>query len=156
MLKTLMRRGGIALVVLVIPLLLIQAVPYGRDHSNPQLRQEPAWDSPETRALAVRACYACHSSETNWPWYSNIAPVSWLVQRDVDTGRDELNFSEWNGPQDDLGDLAEVVDEGEMPPKLYRWLKSEARLSSAEREALSRGFEAMFGRGKADEKKDER
>ncbi len=75
--------------------LLIQAVPYGRNHANSPNRTEPTWDSPTTRQLAVRACYDCHSNETIWPWYSNVAPVSWLVQRDVEEGRDEVNFSEW-------------------------------------------------------------
>jgi hypothetical protein len=62
---------------------LIQAVPYGRAHSNPPVVSEPAWDSPRARELAVRACFDCHSNETVWPWYSNIAPVSWLIQSDV-------------------------------------------------------------------------
>jgi hypothetical protein len=74
----------------------IQAVPYGRSHGNPPTTAEPRWDSPLTRELAARACFDCHSNLTSWPWYSNIAPVSWLIQRDVDGGRGSLNFSEWN------------------------------------------------------------
>ena len=62
---------------------LIQIVPYGHDHANPTVRQEPAWDSPATRAMTVRACYDCHSNQTTWPWYAHVAPVSWLLQRDV-------------------------------------------------------------------------
>jgi Haem-binding domain len=76
---------------------------------------EPAWDSPKTRALAVTACFDCHSNETAWPWYTNVAPMSWLTQRDVDEGRDALNFSEWDRPQD-AEDVSEVIREGEMPP----------------------------------------
>jgi hypothetical protein len=53
---------------------LIQVVPYGRSHTNPPVQSEPKWDSPQTRALAVRACYDCHSNETTWPWYTNVAP----------------------------------------------------------------------------------
>jgi mono/diheme cytochrome c family protein len=68
----------------------IQLVPYGRDHINPQVTQESRWDSARTRALAARACFDCHSNETVWPWYSNVAPVSWLIQRDVDEGRRAL------------------------------------------------------------------
>ncbi len=82
--------------VLVVGLIAIQLVPYGRNHTNPPVQSEPNWDSPETRALAERACFECHSNETAWPWYSNIAPVSWLVQHDVDEGREKLNFSEWS------------------------------------------------------------
>jgi mono/diheme cytochrome c family protein len=65
-----------------------QLVPYGRDHDNPPVAAEPTWDTPTTRELARRACFDCHSNETQWPWYSNIAPLSWLIQRDVEEGRD--------------------------------------------------------------------
>lgn len=82
---------GLVLAVGIL-LVAIQAVPYGRSHTNPPVHGEPAWDSPRTRELAVRACYACHSNETTWPWCSNLAPISWLVQYDVDQGRAELNF----------------------------------------------------------------
>ncbi|MEZ4770229.1 MAG: heme-binding domain-containing protein [Caldilineales bacterium] len=85
-----MSKKRIALYVilaLVAVFLLIQLVPYGRDHTNPPVVQEPVWDSPQTEALARAACYDCHSNEVVWPWYSNIAPISWLVQRDVDEGR---------------------------------------------------------------------
>ena len=87
--------GLIGLIVIIGLFVLIQVVPYGRNHANPPVLNEPRWDSPKTRQLAVRACYDCHSNETIWPWYSNVAPVSWLVQKDVDQGRDEINFSEW-------------------------------------------------------------
>ena len=71
------RRLGLAAGTAVIALLLlIQLVPYGRNHANPPVRQEPAWDSPQTRELAVRACYDCHSNQTAWPWYTNVAPIS--------------------------------------------------------------------------------
>ncbi len=124
---------------------LIQAVPYGRDHSNPPVTQEPAWDSAQTRALASRACFDCHSNETKWRWYSNIAPASWLVQRDVDGGRSQFNFSEWNKPQDvDSGDLADSIQGGSMPPWFYILLHSNAKLSPAEKKALIRGLNATI------------
>ena len=149
-LKAVLRWGGIGLGVLVFLFAVIQIVPYGRDHGNPPVRQEPAWDSPATRALAVDACFDCHSNQTSWPWYSNIAPVSWLIQRDVDSGRPALNFSEWDLEQEG-GDAAEKVQEKEMPPAWYGWLHPKARLSSDERQALIRGFEAMFGPGEGGE-----
>ena len=65
----------------MVILFLIQAVPYGRDHINPPLNAEPAWDNPRTQELTVRACFDCHSNETVWPWYSYIAPISWLIER---------------------------------------------------------------------------
>jgi mono/diheme cytochrome c family protein len=125
-------------------LLLSQAVPYGREHSNPPVIEEPAWDSSETRALAVKACFDCHSNETVWPWYSNVAPLSWLVQRDVDEGRETLNFSEWNRPQE--GDeSAETVREGSMPPGQYLITHPDARLTDSQLEALATGLTATFG-----------
>jgi len=148
-LKAVLRWGGIGVGVLVLLFAIIQVVPYGRDHSNPAVRQEPAWDSPETRALAVDACFDCHSNQTSWPWYSNVAPVSWLVQRDVDNGRDALNFSEWDREQESE-DAAEAVQEGRMPPDYYGWLHPKARLSSSERQALIRGLQAMFGAGEGE------
>ena len=71
---------------------LIQLVPYGRNHQNPPVVQEPTWADADTRVIAQRACFDCHSNETMWPWYTNIAPFSWLVQRDVEEGRSKLNF----------------------------------------------------------------
>jgi len=139
-------RCAVSLVVLFIA---IQFVPYGRDHSNPPVIAEPVWDSPRTRELAVRACFDCHSNETNWAWYSNVAPVSWLVQDHVDEGRDELNFSEWHLGQE--GDeAAETVRDGSMPTRDYLWIHPDARLSDKELEALNAGFIATLGDGDDD------
>ena len=121
--------------------LAIQLVPYGRVHTNPPVRREPQWNTPQTRQLAARACFDCHSNETIWPWYSSIAPMSWLVQRDVDQGRRKLNYSEWERSQEEAGESAKTVRKGEMPPWYYPW----ANLSTAEREALIRGLQATFG-----------
>ena len=135
------KRGLLGLLAL---LLLIQLVPYGRDHSNPAVVAEPAWDSARTRDLAVRACFDCHSNEVVWPWYSNVAPISWLIQHDVDEGRDELNFSEWHAGQEGH-EAAETVREREMPPRQYLWTHPAARLSDTERAALNAGLIATFG-----------
>ena len=141
-----MRRTILWVIVGIVGLLLvIQLVPYGRAHTNPPVTMEPAWDSPQTRELAVRACYDCHSNETAWPWYTSVAPVSWLAQRDVNVGRDVLNFSEWDKPQQKAEDAAEAVREGEMPPIYYTPLHSTARLSDQEKQALIAGLEATIG-----------
>jgi mono/diheme cytochrome c family protein len=124
--------------------LVIQVVPYGRDHTNPPTPSEPAWDSARTRALAVAACFDCHSNETEWPWYTNLAPFSWLTQRDVDEGRDTLNFSQWDRPQREADEIPEAIREGEMPPWYYAVLHSGARLSDAETQQLIDGLEATF------------
>src|SRR5689334_1138005 len=123
----------------------IQIVPYGREHTNPAVVVEPAWDRPATRALAVRACFDCHSNETRWPWYSHVAPTSWLVQNHVDEGRSALNFSEWQRPHDEAGEAAEAVLEGEMPPRSYTLLHPTAALSPEERRALAAGLSASIG-----------
>lgn len=144
-------RIGIALLVLF---LLIQLVPYGRNHTNPPVIQEPNWDSTQTRDLAARACFDCHSNETKWLWYHNIAPISWGVQHDVDEGREYLNFSEWNREQEELDEIPEVIREGEMPLKQYLLAHPEARLSDAEREQLIQGLVAtlnLSGEGGGDE-----
>jgi hypothetical protein len=126
-------------------LVAIQLVPYGRDHINPPVTGEPAWDSPQTRALAKQACFDCHSNETEWPAYASIAPVSWLVQRDVNEGRAVLNFSEWTRPQDDAKEAAEEVREGEMPPAAYTLVHAHARLNPADRDRLAQGLANTLG-----------
>ena len=123
----------------------IQLVPFGHTHTNPPQTQEPAWDSPQTRDFVRRACFDCHSNATTWPWYSNIAPVSWLVQNDVDGGRQHLNFTEWNLPQRHAKDIVEKIKSGEMPPKVYLPMHPAARLTDAEKQALIAGAEKTFG-----------
>jgi hypothetical protein len=134
--------GGVLLAVLGV----MQLVPKGRNHTNPPVTQEPAWPSPEVRALAVRACFDCHSNETKWPWYASVAPASWLVEHHVEEGRGELNFSEFDKPQRHAKDAAEEVREGEMPMAGYVALHGEAKLSEAEKQRLVEAFAAMFPR----------
>lgn len=133
-----------SLIALAVVFVVIQVVPYGRDHTNPEVVAEPAWDSQATRDLAVRACYDCHSNETEWRWYTSVAPVSWLTQRDVDEGRQILNFSEWSGSTRRSQEAVETVLEGEMPPIYYLPTHSDARLSDAEKQALADGLRATL------------
>jgi len=120
--------------------LLIQLIPYGKNHQNPPVLQEPPWNVPETRELAKRACFDCHSNDTIWPWYSNIAPVSWLVQWDVDKGRNHLNFSDISQFEEEGDHVGESVLEGEMPPGQYRFIHPEAQLSENESVQLAHGL----------------
>ncbi len=136
-----LKRAGLAVCGLFV---LIQLVPYGRDHANPPVGQEPAWNTPETRPIAVRACFDCHSNETRWPWYSSVAPVSWLTYSDVTDGRHELNFSDWSRVHKDADDAAEEVLSGGMPPWYYLPMHSQARLTPEERQTLARGLSAML------------
>jgi Haem-binding domain len=137
------------LAALVVVFVGIQFVPYGRNHTNPPVAQEPPWNSPRTRELAVRACFDCHTNGTDWPWYSNVAPMSWLLQYDVDEGRRELNYSRWDRPQSEARDSANTVRDGSMPPSLYALVHPAARLSPSERQELTQGLQATFGAGGA-------
>lgn len=135
-----------ASLVIFIVLVVIQFIPYGREHLNPEVRSEPQWDSPQTKALFKRACMDCHSNETVWPWYSHVAPVSWSVQHHVDEGREHFNVSMWGVQEENEGDeAAEELREGEMPLFGYLMAHPEARLSDDEREKLIRGLVATFG-----------
>lgn len=147
-LRTLAINAGLVLIVSA----LIQLVPVRRE--NPPVVREPVWDASETRDLAVRTCYDCHSNETRWPTYSAIAPVRWVIWYDVIEGREALNFSEWDRHvRDDFVDpddpfppptLSERIEDeiraGTMPPGSYRLLNPDARLSDSEREALIAGL----------------
>jgi hypothetical protein len=134
--------SGSALIAIA---LAIQLVPYGRDHVNPPPRREPAWDSASTRDLAKRACFDCHSNETEWPPYAKFAPASWLVQHDVAEGRAVLNFSEWHRAQRGATDASEEVRHREMPPVAYRLMHPHARLSVGDIERLASGLAMTMG-----------
>lgn len=137
------RRWLVLTLVTVAALFLVaQVLPIGPGADNPPVTGEPEWDSPRTRELVARACFDCHSNETEWPWYQRIAPASWLVEHDVAEAREHLNFSEWDRPQDHADDAAEEVEDGDMPLRRYLIVHPEARLSAAEREELARGLRA--------------
>jgi len=140
--KTWPGRIGIAIVVLLVLFVLIQLIPV--DKTNPAVVKEPQWDTPRTRELAKAACFDCHSNETVWPWYSKIAPSSWLLYRDVHEGRDTLNFSDWTG-RAEMGDITEVIDGGEMPPWYYTIMHSNAKLSDIEKQELITGLVVTLG-----------
>ena len=133
---------GIFLALAMLFFGLIQLVPYGRNHTDPGIVQEPAWNDPQTRDLAARACFDCHSSQTNWPWYTNIAPISWLTQHDVDEGRRRLNFSDWNPNSRTVRSISRAISEGNMPPSYYRMIHPSAQLSDAEKQLLIQGLHA--------------
>jgi len=120
----------------IILLGLIQLVPFGHDHSNPATVAEPQWSSPEARALAKEHCFQCHSNETEWPWYSNIAPASWLIQFDVNEGRDKFNFSDWNANSGELDEMVETIQEGEMPPIQYWMFHPNSHLNDQQKQDL--------------------
>ena len=131
-----------AVVILVAALVLIQFVPVER--TNPSGAGGGEAPAPaEVRAILKRACYDCHSNETTWPWYSRVAPFSFLLARDVREGRREVNFSTFASDpvkrrQRKWMEIPEQVEKGEMPPWFYTAVHPEARLSDADRAALVR------------------
>jgi len=131
----------------ILVFLLLQAVPYGRDHANPPVADTPVWDSPRTEALARGACFDCHSNESRWPWYASVAPASWRIQSHVDGGRRELNFSDLGRSGEEAGEAAEMVLSGEMPPWDYALMHPEAQLTPELRRELAAGLRSTFGPG---------
>ena len=124
----------------------IQFVPYGKDHTNPKVLAEPKWDSPKTRELFMKACIDCHSNETKWPAYSNIAPLSWGVYYHVMEGREHFNVSAWGHQKKNDGDeAAEELEEGEMPLASYLLAHPEAKLTERETKELLEGLKKTFG-----------
>jgi len=97
--------------------------------------------STEVAADIKSACYDCHSNETVYPWYTNIAPVSWWIKDHINEGRDELNFSEWGNftfkrKNHKLKKIVEEVNDGDMPLETYTWIHSKSRLSKEQRQNL--------------------
>jgi cytochrome c551/c552 len=131
-----------SVVAIVVIALLIQLVPL--DRSNPTPTREVAWNSEETRALARGACFDCHSDETVWPWYSRVAPVSFILVDHVHEGRAQLNFSEWEGPNADFEEVSEQMREGAMPPWDYLIMHPNAKLHAAGQDQLLAGLQATF------------
>lgn len=157
-----MKRGARIAIVLAGAVLaalgVMQLMPVAR--TNPPIVSDTASAGtgdivapPEIKATLRRACYDCHSNETHWPWYSAIAPVSWIVARDVDLGRKEIDFSEWQNyyprtRQHKLEWMGRALNEEVMPPWPYRLMHPGARLSNEERTALEQWIEAEVERTK--------
>ena len=126
------------LIILVAFVLVSQVIPI--ELSNPPVTAELTAPD-ELMTIFKRSCYDCHSNESIWPWYSHIAPVSWLVAFDVSEGRGHLNFSTW-GDYDGEKQLKlkkktwKAVDEGEMPPLWYYPAHLDARLSEQDKKVI--------------------
>ncbi len=130
--------------ILVVVICLVFPV----ERSNPPITgdlEAPA----EVHAILKRSCYDCHSNETFWPWYSYVAPVSWLLAYDVKEGRKELNFSIWKTmeakrQEKKLRECRDQIEEGEMPLGIYLWMHSEATLSEQDHNTLNNWFREML------------
>lgn len=149
------RRFAIIIGVLVvgfIGLQIVAALNPNWARTNPEVTYTVAWDSERTEDLVRRACFDCHSNETVWPWYSQIAPMSILVARDVAKGRGDLNFS--TNHNIELDEMIEQIESGAMPLPIYLPLHPEANLSDEEKTDLINGLRATFG-GEQGESEDE-
>lgn len=110
------------------------------DRSNPPVRAE-VQAPPAVQSILKRSCYDCHSHQTRWPWYSYVAPVSWLVAHDVHGGRGDLNLSDW--PRLDfeaqdlqLADIRRQIEKKKMPLGIYLLMHRDAKLSDADRATI--------------------
>ena len=108
--------------------------------TNPPVTAEPAWDSPQTRVLAQRACFDCHSNETSWPWYDRMPIGSWIAVFDTVRGRRALNFSEWHAGER-TREIAESIQGGSMPPAIYTLMHPTAILNDQEKQQLIQGLQ---------------
>ena len=130
---------------LVAILILIQIIPANR--TNPPVNPSRSLEAhvevpPEVQAILKRSCYDCHSSATVWPWYTHVAPVSWYVIHDVNTGRSHVNFQDWEAQvneqegKEHLGLTCKLVREGKMPPADYRAMHKGTDVSPEETNAV--------------------
>jgi hypothetical protein len=113
----------------------MQFVPIDRTNPPAGVRQTAP---PQVQAILERSCYDCHSNQTVWPWYSHVAPASWLIARDVHEGREHLNFTAWNRMNPEhLGhvwdEMREQITSGDMPLNYYLPLHPKARLSDEDK-----------------------
>jgi Haem-binding domain len=132
-----MKRIVIISIALII---LIQLIPIDRNNPTTDESSEIKLDG-EVKMIIQTACYDCHSNNTKWPWYSYVAPVSWLIANDVSDGRDEINFSLWNTYSQKRIDrkfreIAEQIEKEEMPLPIYLLMHSEANLDKSQRKVL--------------------
>jgi len=134
---------GIAAITIVV--IAIQFIPSSLPHINPPVTGEPKWNSPETRATFFKACADCHSNETVFPWYSNVAPISWLVENDIREGRNHFNISEWDKRTANGDEAAEEVQRGSMPSGLYLLMHADANLNAVDKKRFAEGLTATFG-----------
>lgn len=138
--------------ILAVVLVLIQFYPTDKpltyaNNPNDLLQNNQVPDN--ISSILKSACYDCHSYETKYPWYASITPLKWLIYSDINKGREELNFSNWNTinkeeKADILDDISTVLLEEEMPLKKYTYFHSEAKLSLEDREEISNWAELIL------------
>ena len=142
-----LKRAGVAIAAVLV---IAQLMPVDRRNppSNVSMAIEVSEKLPPEVAGVLRgSCANCHSNRTEWPWYSYVAPVSWVVAHDVKQGRRKLNLSEWGGypaekREQKLEEICEQVTNGDMPDPKYLWLHRSARPTAAQRETVCQWTES--------------
>lgn len=135
-----MSKAGAGLLAVIVVVVAVQFVPVNRANYAPVSGiSAPA----EVRSILERSCYDCHSGATKWPWYSRVAPVSWVLARDVHEGREHLDFSRWGEYSERekvklAGEIVEETAEGGMPLGAYLLLHKNAKLDAEDLDTLSR------------------
>ena len=139
--KRWLKRSFIALIVLIVASQFVRPERTNPGSSPNDQIQAVLPVHEEVAAVLSRSCNDCHSNNTVWPWYSNVAPASWLIASDVQEGRQEMNFSSWSKYQGEkqqelLGEICKQVSSGEMPGTAYSLMHPEARLTDSERSTI--------------------
>ena len=129
------------LMILILVFIGIQFVPMNVPADLPVKDGDVLEASTEVQAILKRSCFDCHSSHTNFPWYSSIAPVSWFTKSHVKKAREKLNFSIWASYEDDkklkyLQKLPKAI-ESKMPMASYLAMHPEAKLSDTDKKIIS-------------------
>jgi hypothetical protein len=139
------------LIVLAVALVAVQFVPV--DRTNPPIDATLSLNAPApVIAIVERACFNCHSQATVWPWYAYVAPMSWLVERDVTEGREEMNLSEWGSWSESrraymASEIVEMTESEEMPPWFYKPFHADSKLSEEDLKVLKDWAESVSGAG---------
>jgi len=141
-----LKKIGIGLVI-ILALMQFKQI----DKTNPEYNEAEDFititqPSEEIATLIKAACYDCHSHQAKYPWYSNVAPISWMVEHHIEEGREHLNFSKWGSydtkkANHKLEECIEEIEEGEMPMKPYVVMHSEAKMSKEQKKALMAFFQ---------------
>ena len=144
----------IVFVVLIVVIQFFRPVRFTTDQITENHIVKKLSVPENVQSILKRSCYDCHSNHTVWPWYTNVAPVSWLVADDVRRGRAKMNLSEWgklsaSKQEKKLTEICDLVTEGEMPLKNYLLIHGDAKLSQQDKDVLCNWVKSL-GAGEED------
>jgi hypothetical protein len=159
-----MNKGRVRWILMILAFLLISIQLVRPNRANPAVVPSRSLQSHvvvprQVQTILKRSCYNCHSSETVWPWYSRLAPVSWLVASDVNTARSHINFQDWEAQSpseglEHLGLICKEIRDASMPPRSYRIMHKDAYLSPEEASAVCAWSQTFAASGDEDKKAD--